>query len=263
VKVGWIGTGEMGRPMCERLLAAGVDLVVWNRTRAKAEPLAEQGATVVDTLQELDADLVFVTVTGADDVAAVLEAPDGLFGGPRRPEVVVNCSTVTEDGSAALRRTAEAAGVAFVAAPISASASMIPQGTAAIVSSGPAEAFARVQPYLEQIAGTVVYAGEGETALLLKLCSNVLMGTFTQSLFELARVADRGGVDTEAFFAFVSGSPIGSVYARFKAQQFLAGQDQLAPHARSLMQRDFDDCLDAAREAGATTPLSEAARRLL
>jgi 3-hydroxyisobutyrate dehydrogenase-like beta-hydroxyacid dehydrogenase len=177
--------------------------------------------------------------------------------------VVVNCSTVTEAGSAALRRTAEAAGVAFLAAPISASASMVPQGTAAIVSSGPVETFERARAYLELIAGTVVYAGPGEAALLLKLCNNVLMGTFTQSLFELARVAQRGGVDTTAFFEFVNGSPIGSVYGGFKAQQFLAGQDQLVAHARALMQRDFDDCLDTARAAGAPTPLSQAARELV
>lgn len=162
-----------------------------------------------------------------------------------------------------LRCAAESSGVQFVTAPISASASMIPEGKAAIVSSGPADAFERVRPYLELIAGIVVYAGPGESAMLLKLCSNVLMGTFTQSLFEMARLAEQRGVDVEAFFDFVHGSAMGSDYGDFKAQQFLSGDAVLAPHLRELMQRDFDDCLSTARSVDARTPLSEAARRLI
>jgi 3-hydroxyisobutyrate dehydrogenase len=262
VSVGWAGTGEMGAPMCARLLAAGTPVSVWNRTRAKADALAStyDAARVVDTVEELAAEVVLVCVTGAAEVAAVLDA---LLAAPRPPSVVVNCSTVTEADSAALRATAAAHGVALVAAPVSASASMVATGGAAFAVSGPDEACERVRPLLRQIGGSVVHAGPGETALLLKLCSNVLMSTFTQSLFELARVAEAGGVESEAFFDFVAGSPIGSAYASFKGAQYLAGQDRLPDHQRALMQRDVDDALAAGAGLETPMPLSRAARELV
>jgi 3-hydroxyisobutyrate dehydrogenase-like beta-hydroxyacid dehydrogenase len=262
-RVGWIGTGEMGVPMCQRLLDGGVPLTVWNRTRSKTAPLAAAGAQVASSVPALAADLVFITVTGSADVIEVVAGPHGLLSADRPPSVIVNCSTVSEEASADLRAAAGERDVAFLAAPISASSSMVASGAAAIVASGPSSAFEQARPYLDLIAGTVVYAGPDETAILLKLCSNVLMGAFTQLLYEIAALAEKGGVQGSAFFDFINGSPIGSTYSAFKGRQFADGATTLQPHLRRLMQRDFDSCLSVARALDAPVPLSEVAREFI
>jgi len=260
--VGWIGVGAMGSAMSRRLLESGVPLSIWNRTRSRAEFLAAEGANVADSIQSLGAEIVFLTVTGSDDVIEVVSGPDGLLRADDRPAVIVNCSTVSEEASARVRATAEKHGVDFLAAPISGNPEMVAEGTAAIVASGSASAFESSRFYLDLIAPTVVYAGPGDTAMLVKLCSLVLMGTFTASLYELAALAQRGGVQGSAFLDFINASPIGSTYSAFKSAQFTRGVTKLPPPLQKLMERDFDICLGVARDLGAPVPLSEAARKL-
>jgi 3-hydroxyisobutyrate dehydrogenase len=262
-RVGWIGTGEMGVPMCRRLLENGVSVAVWNRTRAKTEPLRAAGATVAPSVRALDADIVFITVTGSGDVIELVTGSHGLLKADRPPSVIVNCSTVSEEASATARAAAGQRQVEFLAAPISASSGMVATGAAAIAASGPLSTFEHARPYLELIAGTVVYAGPDETAILLKLCSNVLMGTFTQLLYEIAALAEKGEIRDSAFFDFINGSPIGSTYSEFKGKQYADGAKTLQPHLRRLMQRDFDSCLGVARVLNAAVPLSELAREFI
>src|SRR3954447_19976283 len=104
MKLGWIGIGRMGYAMAERLAKGGADLTVWNRTRAKAEPLAALGATLADGLVDLAAcDIVFVMVSTFDDVSEVVTGPEGLLSGDRAPKLVVECSSISLEGSAELR----------------------------------------------------------------------------------------------------------------------------------------------------------------
>ena len=261
--VGWIGTGEMGVPMCRRLLDGDVSVAVWNRTQSKTGPLQAGGARVAPSITALDADIVFITVTGSADVTEVVTGRRGLLRAARPPSVIVNCSTVSQEASASLRAAAAQRDVEFLAAPISASPGMVASGAAAIVASGPPSAFGQARPYLDLIARTVVYAGPGEAAIMLKLCSNVLMGAFTQLLYEIAALAEKSGVQGSAFFDFINGSPVGSAYSEFKGKQYTGGATTLQPHPRQLMQRDFDSCLSVARALNAPVPLSELARELI
>jgi 3-hydroxyisobutyrate dehydrogenase-like beta-hydroxyacid dehydrogenase len=261
--VGWIGIGAMGSAMSRRLLDGGVQLTVWNRTMSKTEPLAAQGVNVADSILSLGAEVVFLTVTGSADVIEVVTGPTGLLRADHRPSVIVNCSTVSEEASAQARAAAEKNGVDFLAAPISGNPAMVADGTAAIVASGSASAFESSRLFLDLIAPTVIYAGAGDTAMLVKLCSIVLMGTFTTSLYELAALARKGGVQGSAFLDFINASPIGSTYSAFKGHQFTQDVTTLPPPLQKLMERDFDMCLGVARDLGAPVPLSEAARKLI
>jgi 3-hydroxyisobutyrate dehydrogenase-like beta-hydroxyacid dehydrogenase len=170
---------------------------------------------------------------------------------------------VSEAASAQARAAAERRGVDFLAAPVSGTPAMVAAGTAAIAASGSAPAYGAARPYLDLIAQTVIYAGPGDAAMLVKLCSNVLMGTFARSLYELAALARDGGVQGSAFIDFINASPIGSAYSAYKGQQFTQGETALPPHQQQLLERDFDLCLGAARVTGAPVPLSEAARKLI
>ena len=114
--IGWIGIGRMGYVMAERLAKAGADLTVWNRTRSKAEPLAAQGAKVAAHVVELaDCDIVFVMVSTWDDVKEVIAGPSGLFTGSGKPRLVVECSSISLEGSAELRELLRARGIELLA----------------------------------------------------------------------------------------------------------------------------------------------------
>src|SRR5215468_7459122 len=120
-RIGWVGTGRMGFALAERLLKAGVRLSVYNRTRAKAEPLAAFGARVVDSLTELsELDLVFAIVAESKDLLEVISGPKGLLSRPgKTPGVVIDSSTVSEAASTEARLALARRGAAFLAAPVS------------------------------------------------------------------------------------------------------------------------------------------------
>src|SRR5262245_346261 len=105
LRIGWIGTGRMGAAMARRLARAGNDVTVWNRTRAKAEPLAANGCAIADTIADLRGlDVVFTMVATSADLEQVLTGDGGLLAGSTQvPSVVVDCSTVSAECSAAMR----------------------------------------------------------------------------------------------------------------------------------------------------------------
>lgn len=261
--VGWIGVGDMGAPMVERLLMVGVDVSIWNRTPSKADPLVAQGARAVGAASGLASfGAVFIIVSDATAVRDVLVGPAGLFSGSARPSVVVNCSTVSQEDSAALRALVTQAGAEYIVAPIAAAASMILGGGAAIVASGPPAAYALVEPHLRAIAPTCVYAGDADSALLVKVGSEVLMAAFTQAMFEIADVLSAAGVEGTAFLDFINGSAIGSRFSEFKAVQYQSGQRTLTPDLRVFRMRSLDDYLRVAAGNSVPVPVGEVIRHL-
>ncbi len=140
--LGWIGIGRMGFAMAERLAKGGADVTVWNRTRAKAEPLAAHGAKIAESLPDLAAcDIVFCMVSTWDDVKEVIAGPKGLLSGGKAPKMVVECSSISLEGSAELRALLKARGVELLAAPVSGNAKVIKAGRLSFVCSGPKAAF--------------------------------------------------------------------------------------------------------------------------
>src|SRR5215471_1712694 len=123
-KIGWIGAGRMGTPMAERLVTAGYDVTIWNRTRAKAEPLAKLGGKVADHLFELkNVEVLFSIVSTGKDVQDVLYGKNGVCSqGGKLPPIVVDCSTISVDDSATVRERLKQLGSDFVAAPVSGNA---------------------------------------------------------------------------------------------------------------------------------------------
>src|SRR2546426_6322225 len=119
-RIGWIGTGRMGFSMAARLLKKGAQMAVYNRTRAKAEPLVAMGAQIADSPADLaDRDIVFTMVSGSDDLLEVVSGPRGVLSrAGRAPKILIDCSTVSQEASAQARAAAAAAGCALLAAPV-------------------------------------------------------------------------------------------------------------------------------------------------
>ncbi len=262
-RIGWLGTGRMGTAMADRLLDAGEQVTVWNRTKSKTEPLAARGAAVAGALGDLgDCDIVFVMVSRPSDLAEVITGPGGLLAAPRRPEVIVDCSTVSADVSATVREAAERAGVAFLAAPVSGNPHVVAGGGACIVASGPAATFERARPYLEQIAKVAVHAGEGEQARLVKLCTNLYLGMMVQALVEVTTLAEKGGTDRAAFLEFFNGTVLGSDWTRRRGGDLIS-RDWTPTFTTELLRKDFDLGLAAARALEVPMPVGSAVYQLI
>ena len=261
--VGWIGIGRMGYAMAERLAKAGADVTVWNRTRAKAEPLAAQGAKVADRVADLAAcDVVFVMVSTWDDVREVVAGPGGLLSGAKAPKLVVECSSISLEGSAELRALLAARGVELLAAPVSGNAKVIKAGRLSFVCSGPKRAFETAQPYLRMIAPAASYVGEGELARIVKICHNVFLGVVTQSLAEITVLAQKAGVPRHAFLDFMNQSVMGSTFSRYKTPAFV-NLDFKVTFTPKLLRKDLDLGLDAAKTYDVPMPLAGITRDLV
>jgi 3-hydroxyisobutyrate dehydrogenase-like beta-hydroxyacid dehydrogenase len=262
-RLGWIGTGRMGHAMVERLLAAGHDLAVWNRTRAKAEDLAGQGAVVVDTVADLaDRDVVFTMVAADDDLLAVTLGEGGLLRQATAPTYLVDSTTASAATSQRIREVAQERGTALLAAPVSGNPKVVRAGKLSIVASGPEDAFRAVAPLLRDVAPSVTYVGERDLARLVKLAHNIFLGVVTQSLAEVTMLAQRGGVSRAAFLEFLNGSVMGSVFTRYKAPA-LVNLDLAPTFTTALLRKDFDLGLAAARELEVPLPVAAATHQLV
>jgi len=263
MKLGWIGVGRMGYAMAHRLAKGGADVTVWNRTRAKAEPLVAAGAKVAAHLSELAAcDIVYVMVSAWDDVREVIAGPQGLLSGARSPRLVVECSSISVEGSAELRALLAARGVEMLAAPASGNAKVIKAGRLSFVCSGPKAAFEMALPSLHMIAPSASYVGEGELARVVKICHNVLLGVVIQSLAEITVLAQKAGVPRHAFLEFMNQSVMGSMFSRYKTPA-LVNLDFKVTFTPELLRKDLDLGLEAGRRFEVPMPLASVTRDMV
>jgi len=262
--LGWVGTGRMGYALAMRLLEAGCNLAVYNRTRAKAEPLAELGATVVDSPADLaDREIVFTMVAGPEDFKAVVLGENGLLSrSETAPPVIVDSSTVSPDASAEVRAHTEARGVALLAAPVSGNPSVVDAGKLTLVVSGPSDAWQTARPYLELFGAGATYVGEGDGARLVKICHNLMLGVVAQSLAEITVLAEKGGVSRAAFLEFLNKSVMGSMFTRYKTPA-IVNLDFKPTFTPALLYKDFHLGFEAAEEYGVPMPVAAAAQQVV
>ena len=263
--VGWIGAGRMGFPMAELLLKAGADVTVYNRTTAKAEPLAAFGAKIAGKPSDLaDCDAVYVMVAGPDDLRAVVMGPDGLLANPAAtPRIVVDCSSVDEEASEDVRRALAERGAEFLAAPVSGNGKVVKAQKLTIVSSGPKDVFDEVRPYLEAMAPSgVTWVGEGDLARTCKICHNVMLGVVIQCLSEITVLAERAGVPRSAFLEFMNASVMGSTFTRYKSPS-LVNLDYTTTFTPPLLRKDLDLGLALGRSLDVPMPVTALTREIL
>jgi 3-hydroxyisobutyrate dehydrogenase-like beta-hydroxyacid dehydrogenase len=264
-KVGWIGAGRMGLAMATRLAKAGCDLMIYNRTRAKAEPLAQHGARIADRLSDLaDRDIVFAIVSTSDDLESVLVGPEGLYAaaGGKGPRIVVDCTTISIEASAHLRAALAERGAEFLAAPVSGNAKVVKAGKLSFVASGSRAVFDEVAPYLACMGQGASYVGEGELSRIVKVCHNVFLGVVIQSLAEITVLAQKAGVPRHAFLDFMNQSVMGSVFSRYKTPA-LVNLDFAVTFTPHLLRKDLDLGLDAGRALEVPMPLASLVRDMV
>jgi len=262
--LGWVGTGRMGYSLASRLLEGGCDLAVYNRTRAKAEPLAEMGATIVDSPADLaEREIVFTIVSGSDDFKEVVTGPAGLLSRPgSSPRIVVDSTTASPAASEEVRERAEAVGTALLAAPVSGNPKVVAAGLLTFVVSGPEHAYREVEPYLELLGQGATYVGEGERARLAKICHNLLLGVVAQSLAEIAVLAEKAGISRADLLEFINSSVMGSLFTRYKTPAYVKA-DFTPTFTPVLLRKDFDLGFEVARELDVPMPVATAAHQVV
>jgi 3-hydroxyisobutyrate dehydrogenase len=264
-RLGWLGTGRMGVEMARRLLAAGCDLAVFNRSPTKTDPLVRLGAMPAASAKELGTrDIVFITVGSSDDLISAVLGSAGLMPGPDGavPRVLVDCSTVSPEASARVRAEAAKRGTAFLAAPVMGNPKVVRAGKMTAAVSGPREAFDMAEPYLTVLGRGVTYVGEGELARTVKLCHNLFLGVVAQSLAEVTVLAEKSGISRQAFLACLNNSVMGSLFTAYKAPAYV-NLDFEPTFTASLLRKDFDLGLAAARECEVPMPVAATVYQLI
>ena len=267
-RIGWLGAGRMGYDMAKCLAKAGYDVKVWNRTRAKAEPLTKEGATIADAPHDLaDRDIIFSMLATADDVNAVILGPQGLLsrakpGDKGLPRMLVESTSISTEASAELRAALSSFGIQMLAAPVSGNAKVVKAGKLSFVVSGPRAAFDEAAPLLAVIGQEATWVGEGDLSRIVKICHNVFLGVVIQSLAEITILAQKAGVPRHAFLDFLNKSVMGSMFTRYKTPA-LVNLDYKVTFTPYLLRKDLDLGLAAARSLEVPMPLASIARDLV
>jgi 3-hydroxyisobutyrate dehydrogenase-like beta-hydroxyacid dehydrogenase len=254
----------MGAALARRLLDAGYDVAVTNRTRAKAEALVKHGATVVGQPVDLaDREIVFAMVAASSDLEAITSGPGGVLTSPdKAPRVLIDSSTVSAESSALVRIAALKRGTEFLAAPVSGNPKVVRAGRVTLAVSGPRPVFEQVEPILNALGRSVTYVGEDEVARLVKICHNVFLGVVIQSMAEITVLAEKGGVSRAAFLEFLNQSVMGSAFSQYKTPA-LVRLDFTPTFTMPLLSKDFDLGLEAAKTLQAPMPLASATAQLI
>ena len=248
----------MGSVLVRRLLAAGLDVLIYNRTKAKAEPLAADGAKIVDRAADLgQAKVVFVMVGTSQNLLDALLGPAGLMAGEHAPAIVIDLSTVSVEASRQARQELAARGTQFLAAPVMGNPGWRKPGRLTFALSGSPDAAEQARPYLEVLGAGASYVGAGEIARTVKLCHNLFLGVVIQSLAEVTVLAQKAGVTRQAFLACINDSVMGSTFTRYKSPA-LVNLDFHATFTSELLRKDFDLGLAAAREHEVPMPVAVA-----
>lgn len=263
LRLAWLGTGRMGSAMARRLVDAGNDVTVWNRTFAKTAPLVEAGATAVESIAELgSADVVFIMVSTPADLREVVLGDSGLLAGASVPTIVVDCSTVDVEASASVRAALSERGIEFLASPISGNPHVVAEGEAVIATSGPRETFDKVEPFLRQIAKDAVWVADAEQARLVKICHNLYLGILVQALSEVTSLAEKSGVEREAFLRFLNNTVLATPWVQKRTPDLVAA-DWTPTFTTELLRKDFDIGLGIARSEEVPMPLGAAVHQLI
>jgi 3-hydroxyisobutyrate dehydrogenase len=215
--------GTMGFGMARNVARAGFELVVWNRSREKAEPLATDGARICEPAGEAAAaaDVIVTMLADTDAVLAAMSGEHGGFAGARPGSVWVQMSTIGEQGTARCIELAREREVGFVDAPVLGTKQPAAEGKLVVMASGRSELRERVQPVFEAVARRTMWVGEAGAGSRLKLVTNAWIVSVVEGVAEAIALAEGLELDPELFLQAIDGGPLDAPYARIKAQAMI------------------------------------------
>lgn len=266
-KIGFIGLGTMGMVLTRRLMAAGYELTVWNRTEETGQPLVREGATWAKSPKEVAAasEVVFTMVSDAAASESVICGPDGLLEGAHSDLIIIDSASIAPEASIAHANSAKAKGVPLLDAPVSGGPKVAADGALGIMVGGPKDAFDAVEPILQEIGSTILYTGECGNGTTLKLIANLVMGVAIQASAEALVLAAKAGIDPQVVIDITSlpgtGPQSGAMDTRGPR---MIAHNFFPPHfSANNMHKDLTGAIRLAEKLGVSLPTVSASREIL
>ena len=260
--VGFIGLGIMGRPMAENLIEAGHELVVYNRTREKAEDL--DGATVAETPREVAvrSDIIITMLPDSPQVEEVLAGEDGVFEGIGGGGLIVDMSTISPVVTEELAEKARERDASMLDAPVSGGDVGAIEGTLAIMVGGSEEDFERALPLFEVMGAAVTHVGPTGAGQVVKAANQIVVALTIEAVSEALVLGSKGGVAPEKILDVLGGGLAGNKVMEAKREKLL--EHSFDPGFRiELHHKDLGIALAAGREYGVTLPVTAAVDQML
>jgi len=250
-RIGFIGLGIMGRPMASRLLGAGYEVTVWNRTASKAEALVQAGARRGASPRDVAArsDVTITMVADTPDVRAVILGPDGVIEGVRPGAVVIDMSTISPVATREIAESLAARGASMLDAPVSGGEKGAIEGTLSIMVGGAPEVFDRVLPILRTLGQNIVYMGDHGAGQVTKACNQLVLSLTILGVAEALALARKAGVDPSRVRAALLGGFAQSRVLELHGQRMLDGQFEPGFRTR-LYHKDLGIVLQTGRALG-------------
>jgi 3-hydroxyisobutyrate dehydrogenase-like beta-hydroxyacid dehydrogenase len=266
VNIGFVGLGAMGQLIVPRLMAGGLSVTGWNRSRDKAAKLIESGMRWADSPRAVAAasEIVFSIVTDAQAVRAVALGPDGIVAGLRKGSIYIDMSTISPDASREVAAEFAKAGSFMLDGPISGSPVTVAQGNASVMVGGDEAAYERARPVLLAIGPKVARIGANGLACQMKIAVNLLLMVEVIAFGEAIALAEKGGVErgvaVDAVLKSVAASPV----LGYRGPFILEGKMPAVPLADvTLQQKDMLLALELGRKLGSPVPLAAAANEMM
>jgi 3-hydroxyisobutyrate dehydrogenase len=266
-QIAFIGTGGMGLGMAATLLRAGYDLVVCNRTPAKAAPLVDAGATLAGTPREAAADADFIISMVGDDEAsrAVWLGEEGVLAGrPKTDAVAIECTTLSLAWGRELAEQLAAAGLAYVDCPVTGGRQGAATGALTLLVGAADAVLVRVRPVLESMSKEIVHFGPPGAGTAYKLTVNMMVGVQAVALAEGLLMAERYGLSMDQVIHGLSSGAVASPVVKAYAARMVSGDhDEVVNFSAHWMQKDLAYALQMAAEVDQATPTLRAAEEVL
>ncbi len=263
-KVGFIGLGIMGGPMAQNLMEAGHELVLYNRTPEKAEEIAGNGATVVESPREVaeSCDVVVLMLPDSPQVEEIVEGENGVLEGIKEGALIVDMSTISPVVTRELAEKIEERGASMLDAPVSGGEPGAQQGTLAIMAGGSEEDFERARPLLEVMGDAITHVGPTGAGQTAKAANQIVVAVTLEGISEALVLASKAGVAPEKILEAISGGLAGSNVMEAKKENFL--EHDFEPGFRvDLHHKDLGIALATGREYGVSLPVTAIVDQML
>jgi 3-hydroxyisobutyrate dehydrogenase len=264
-RLGYLGLGLMGAPMTRRLLKAGYQVTVWNRSEAKLSPLVEAGASRATTPRGLldGSDIVFMCVTDANAVEEVIFGPEGISAASGAGKLVVDFSSIHPDAARDLAARLKAAnGASWIDAPVSGGTKGAEEGTLAVMAGGDGGDIERVRPYVLAMARRFTHMGAIGAGQTAKLCNQVIVGCAMAVLAEATRLAVNAGIDANRLPEALAGGFADSIPLQLFVPRMVQGIHSPPLGHIATMLKDLDTVADVAQATSTPVPMATLAGQL-
>ncbi len=262
-RIGFIGIGNMGSRMCERLLAAGYSMAVYARSRKKARALEDKGASFAGSPRELASgcDVVMTSVTNDAAIEEVMFGREGALAGAKAGTIVIDLSTVYPATSRKIATAAGVIGASMLDATVSGSIPQAEQGTLLIMVGGEKETFECCRPILSVLGKEVFFVGPSGSGAVMKIAVNTLLGIGLQALAEALALGQKAGLDREALFTVLGASAVVSPSQKVKLEN-ARQRSYPATFPVRLMHKDFGLIMRLAEEFSVPVPAAAASSQM-